>query len=314
MNKTVQPRIGVQRQTVFMDISVLQTFVEVVRQGSFAAVARDRNIDPSSISRAIASLEKELGIRLFQRTTRKLSPTEAGQLYFNRIEPLVEEMQQAVAMATDVSHQPKGALRVTASVSFGLQCIVPLLPGLEAQYPHLHVELLLTDAVVDLLSDRIDLAIRLGPLADSTLMAQRLLRTRYAVCASPDYLSRHGSPQTPEAVSAHNCLRFSLAGYRSRWRFRDASGAVSEVPVQGRTIISNAMGLRDCAIAGMGLALLPHWLIDDELAAGQLQRVLPDYAVTATHFETAAWLIYPSRRYVPMKVRAFIDYLKQHLS
>ena len=170
-----------------MDISTLQIFVEVMRQGSFAAVARDRDLDPSSVSRTIAALEKELGVRLFQRTTRRLSPTEAGTVYFERIEPLVEEMQQAIDIALDTAGQPKGTLRVTASVSFGQKCIVPLLPDFGFRYPELAIDLFLTDAVVDLFAERIDLAIRLGLLTDSTLVAQPLMRTRYRVCASPQY-------------------------------------------------------------------------------------------------------------------------------
>lgn len=293
---------------------MLQIFVEVMRQGSFAAVARDRNIDPSSVSRAIAGLEEELGIRLLQRTTRQLSPTEAGMAYFQRIEPLVEEMQQAIDIATDVTGQPKGTLRVTASVSFGLKCIVPLLSSFSVMYPDLTVDLLLTDAIVDLLAERIDVAVRLGPLADSTLIAQQLMRTRYSVCASPDYLKRWGQPQKLSDVEQHNCLLFPLAGFRSRWIFMDKNGDKSEIPVRGRVVISSAIALQQCAIAGMGLALLPHWLIDEDLNNGKLVNVFPDYQVTATDFNTAAWLIYPSRAYVPLKVRVFIDFLKKHIS
>ena len=296
-----------------MDVSTLQLFVEVVRQGSFAAVARDRRLDPSSVSRAIANLEKELGVRLLQRTTRQLSPTEAGLTYFERVEPLVEELHQALAVTTDMSQQPKGQLRVTASVSFGLTCIVPLLPQFEAQYPDLTVDLLLTDAVVDLLAERVDLAVRLGRLADSTLMAQRLMPTRYSVCASPAYLSRAAPLQQPQDVEHHDCLRFPLAGFRSRWRFQDHDGGLTEVAVSGRTVISSAIALQQCAIAGMGLALLPHWLIEADIQRGDLVRVLPEYAVTATDFNTAAWLVYPSRSYIPRKVRVFIDFLKAAL-
>jgi DNA-binding transcriptional LysR family regulator len=295
-----------------MELSVLQIFVEVMRQGSFASVARDRNIDPSSVSRTIAGLESELGTRLFQRTTRQLSPTEAGTVYFERIEPLVEEMQQAIAIATDISGQPKGKLRVTASVSFGLKCIVPLLPNFSTMYPELTVELLLTDAVVDLFAERIDVAVRLGRLADSTLIAQQLMQTRYSVCASPDYLNQWGQPQTPSDVEQHNCLLFPLAGFRTRWIFRARDGKKSEIPVRGHTIISNAIALQQCAITGMGLALLPHWLIDEDLRASTLLNVFPDYDVTATDFSTAAWLVYPSRAYVPLKVRVFIDLLKSY--
>lgn len=296
-----------------MDLAALQTFIAVMRQGSFATVARDRNIDPSTISRTIANLEKELGIRLFQRSTRKLSPTEAGQAYFHRIESLVEELSQANSAVSDRSTQPSGTLRVTASVSFGLKCIVPLLPDFEAQYPDLNIDLLLTDARVDLLAERIDLAIRLGPMPDSTLIAQPLMRTRYAICASPNYLQRHDTPVVPAEISQHNCLRFPLGGYRDRWRFRDESGQVEEVAVSGKTVISSAIGLRDCAIAGMGLALLAHWLIHDELHNGELVQLLPEYQVTATHFETFAWLVYPSKQYIPRKVEAFMAQLRQKL-
>jgi DNA-binding transcriptional LysR family regulator len=297
-----------------MELSVLQTFVEVVKQGSFAAVARERNLDPSSVSRAIAGLEEELGIRLLQRTTRQLSPTEAGMMYFQRIQPLVEEMQQAIDVATDVSGQPKGTLRITASVSFGLKCIVPLLPGFRMTYPDLTVDLVLTDANVDLFTERIDLAIRLGLLADSTLIAQQLIQTRYFICASPQYLKQWGHPKTPSDIEKHNCLLFPLAGFRSKWRFRNKDRDESEVFVRGHTIISNAIALQQCAIAGMGLALLPNWLISQDLRDGVLVNVFPDYDVTATEFTTAAWLVYPSRAYVPLKVRVFIDFLKQSIS
>jgi DNA-binding transcriptional LysR family regulator len=297
-----------------MELSVLQMFVDVVKQGSFAAVARERNVDPSSVSRAIAGLEAELGIRLLQRTTRQLSPTEAGMAYFQRIEPLVEEMQQAIDVAADMSGQPKGTLRITASVSFGLKCVVPLLPDFRSMYPDLTVDLLLTDTMVDLFTERIDLAIRLGLLADSTLIAQQLMQTRYFVCASPQYLQQWGHPKLPGDIEDHNCLLFPLAGFRTQWRFRDQHQAEAEVVVRGHTVISNAIALQHCAIAGMGLALLPNWLIGDDLRNGMLIDVFPSYQVTATEFGTAAWLVYPSRAYIPLKVRVFIDFLKQAIS
>ena len=297
-----------------MDISVLQLFVEVMQQGSFAAVARDRNVDPSSVSRAIAGLESELGVRLFQRTTRQLSPTEAGTTYFECIEPLLEEMQQAIDITTDVSGQPRGILRVTASVSFGHHCIVPLLPEFQARYPDLTVDLLLTDAVVDLLAERIDVAVRLGILDDSTLIAQRLIPTHYVVCGSPEYLKRVDTLKSPtDLAHHHHCLLFPLAGFRTRWLFKDKKDQLSEVPIAGKTVISSAIALQQCAIAGMGLALLPNWLVDADLRAGSLINVFPNYEVTATNFNTAAWLVYPSRTYIPRKVRVFIDYLKQSI-
>ncbi|BAY80566.1 transcriptional regulator LysR family protein [Calothrix parasitica NIES-267] len=296
-----------------MDLSVLQIFVEVMRHGSFAAVGRERNIDPSSVSRTIAGLESELGIRLFQRTTRKLSPTEAGVTYFERVEPLIEEIQQAADIAKDISGNPKGTIRVTSSVSFGLKCIVPLLPEFEAKYPELTVDLLLTDSVVDLFTERIDVAIRLGQLADSTLIIQKLMETRYSVCASPDYLKRYGQPQIPKDIEEHNCLLFPLIGFRSRWIFKNKTGNIQEISVGGNTIISNAIALQQCAVSGMGLTLLPHWLIDEDIDIGKLVKLFPDYKVTATDFNTAAWLLYPSRAYIPFKVRVFVEELRKHI-
>ena len=296
-----------------MDLSVLQIFIEVMRHGSFAAVARERNIDPSSVSRTVAGLESELGIRLFQRTTRKLSPTEAGMTYFERIEPLIEEMQQAADIAKDISGNPKGTIRVTCSGSFGIKCIIPLLPEFQAKYPELTIDLLLTDSVVDLLNERIDVAIRLGQPTDSTLIMQKLMETRYSVCASPDYLQQYGQPQIPKDIESHNCLLFPLIGFKTRWIFKHKTGNVQEIPVRGNTIISNAIALQQCAISGMGLTLLPHWLIDEDINTGKLVRLFPDYQVTATNFNTAAWLLYPSRAYIPLKVRVFVEELRKHL-
>jgi DNA-binding transcriptional LysR family regulator len=140
-----------------------------------------------------------------------------------------------------------------------------------------------------------------------------LIPTRYFVCASPNYLQQYGHPRSPQEIEHHNCLLFPLAGFRSQWRFRDAKGQECEVMVRGRTTISNAVALAQCAIAGMGVALLPHWLIDDDLRDGRLVDIFPAYAVTATEFNTAAWMVYPSRTYVPIKVRVLMDFLKQSI-
>jgi DNA-binding transcriptional LysR family regulator len=294
-----------------MDLLALRIFVEVMRRGSFAAVARDRNLAPSSISRAIATLEDDLGIRLFQRTTRQLAPTEAGRIYFERIEPIVDELERAQLMAADVSDQPRGTLRVTTPVTFGQIVIIPLLPELTATYPELSLELLMTDAMVDLLAERVDVALRLGRLADSGFTAHRLCDMAFAVCASPGYLERRGRPRTPGDLERHDCLVFLMGGYRTRWRFRSRKGAITEVPIHGRCVISNALALRECAVAGMGPVLLPRWVVARELRSGALIDLFPGHDVTATDFDSAAWLLYPSRAYLPLKVRVFVDFLKQ---
>ena len=296
-----------------MDLSSLQIFAEVMRRGSFAAVARDRDVSPSAISRSVAALEAELGLRLFQRTTRRLAPTETGALYFARIEPLLGELEQARQAATDVGEEPSGTLRVTASVAFGQVCLVPLLPELHRRYPELALELLLSDSNLDMVAERIDVALRLAPRMDSGLIGLRLFDTHYRVCASPDYLARTGEIGAPQDLSELSCLVFALPGYRSRWIFLDRAGERTEVQIDGRFVISSALGLRDCALNGLGPALLANWLIDDDIAAGKLVDLYPHHRVTATDFDTAAWLLYPSRAYLPLKVRAFIDFLKPRL-
>ncbi len=296
-----------------MNLAALEMLASVVKLGSFAAAAREQEIDPSSVSRSIAALEHELGLRLFQRSTRQLALTEAGGLYFERMQPLLEELQQAHLVAADVSASPKGRLRVTASNSFGLKCVVPALPSLAQRYPQLQVELLMTDAVVDLVAERIDLAVRLGTLADSSLVAHPLMRTTYRVCASPAYTAQAGKPKRPVDLTRHACLLFPLTGFRSRWVFRDRQGVQVEVPVSGSLHASNALALQHCAVAGMGVALLPEWLVADDLAAGRLIDLFTRHQVSATDFNTGAWFVYPSRAYVPLKVRAFMAHLQQHL-
>lgn len=297
-----------------MDVESLRIFVEVVRRGSFAAVARDRNVDPSSVSRAVASLEQELGARLVHRSTRHLGLTEAGDLFFVRVESLVDELDRAREEALAVSAGPIGTLRLTASVAFGHQCLLPLLPKFCALYPTLKLELLLTDAVVDLVSERVDLAIRLGANLDTSLIGVKLLNTRYRVCASPAYLAQARPLQAPQDLVHHKCVLFMQPAFRTRWLFRDAAGVVSEVPVAGDLVISTALAIRQCALDGLGPALLASWLIEGDIAQGRLIDPFPDYRVAATSSESAAWLLYPSRAYLPNKVRVMIDFLKQSLS
>ena len=294
-----------------MDIEIVRLFVEVARRGNFAAVARDRDADPSTVSRSVAQLEEELGVRLFQRSTRRVALTEAGEIYLARVAALVDELDRARDDARGVSSGPTGILRLTSSVAFGNQRLVPLLPEFRTRYPGVKLELLLTDSVLDLVADRVDLAVRLGRRVDSDFVATRLFDTQYRVCASPAYLQGHQQPVVPEDLRQHRCLLFALPDFRSRWLFRDRQGAVQEVPVEGDVTILSAQALHACALAGMGPVLLASWLIDEDIAQGRLVDLFPDYRVTATDFDTAVWLLYPSRAHLPNKVRVMIDFLKQ---
>jgi DNA-binding transcriptional LysR family regulator len=294
-----------------MDTNSLKLFVEVAKLGSFAAVARRLDLDPSSVSRTIAALEEQLGVRLFQRTTRQLTLTEAGEIYLQRIAPLLNEFDYALDEANKVSRGPSGTLRMTASVSFGQLCILPHIPEFRSLYPEVKLELLLTDAVVDLVADGIDLACRLAPKFNSELVGTRLIDTHYCVCASPDYLKLMPPLECPEDLEQHHCLVFTLPEYRSQWKFKDNNENLTLVNIRSNISISSALALREAALLGMGPALLAHWLVDDDIAQGKLIQLLPKYQVTAEDFDTAAWLIYPSRHFLPNKTRVMIDFLKQ---
>lgn len=296
-----------------MDVENLRIFVEVVRRGSFAAAARDRNVDPSAVSRAVTSLESELGTRLLQRSTRRMGLTEAGSLFFDRIEALIDELDHARDEVLEAGARAVGTLRLTASVSFGHLCLLPLLAKFRALYPALKLELLFTDTALDLVSERVDLAIRLGASLDTSLIGVKLFNTRYRVCASPAYLAREKPLRVPQDLGDHKCMSFTLPEFRTRWLFRDSTGTESEVGIDGDVIISSALALRECALADMGPTLLANWLIDDDIAQGRLVDPFPNYQVTATNFETAVWLLYPSRTYLPNKVRVMIDFLKKNL-
>lgn len=295
-----------------METAHLRVFVEVVKRGGFAAVARDSNVDPSSISRAVAALESEFGARLFQRTTRKLTLTEAGASLLARVDPLLEELERARDEVASIGSEPRGTLRLTASVAFGQLCLVPHLPAFRRAFPHLKLELILNDTNLDLIAERIDLAIRLAPSYRGDVVGSKLFATRYRIAASPAYLAREGAPRTPRDLSARDCLLFPLPDFRERWLFR-RGGVLEEVPVQGSFILSTALALRSAALDGLGPVLLADWHLHDDFAQGRLVDLFPQHEVTATTFDTAAWLLYPSRSYLPHKVRATIDFLRKHL-
>lgn len=296
-----------------MNIDDIRLALDVAARGGFAETARALDRDPSSVSRAIAALEARLGARLFQRTTRRLSVTEAGVRYLERAQAALEELDRAQEDAT-ADGAPTGTLRLTASVAFAQTRLVPLLSAFRAAFPDLAVDLLMTDARVDLVADRIDLAIRLAPALDEDAIVSKLMDTRYRVVANPGYLAKHGSPMAPADLVTRDCPRFALPGYRSHWRFRDATGRVETVPVGGGVMISNALALRQAALDGLGPTLLADWLIDADVASGSLIDLFPAFHVTATEFDTAAWIVYPSRAFLPAKTRAAIDFLRAHIA
>ena len=293
-----------------MNTDELILFSHVAHHGSFAAAAKALDVDPSSVSRTIANLEASLGTRLFQRTTRRMSLTEDGARYLARAVPLAEDLHAMRAETLATRGKPTGTLRLTASVSFGQTAITPLLPRFAEAYPDIAVECLFTDANLDLIAERIDLAIRLAPAIDGDVIVSKLTDTRYRVVASPDYIDREGWPATPSDLAARKCLLFNLPAWRKSWRFKDRTGKTRDVPISGNFVLSPAGALREAARAGLGPALLADWLVGTDIEENRLVDLFPDFEVTATSFDTAAWLVYPSRSYLPAKTRAMIDFLR----
>ncbi len=287
--------------------------IEVARHASFAGAARQRLLDPSSVSRTVAQIEAELGFRVFQRTTRSMSLTDVGERYIRRIEAALQELDAAAEEATLLHATPQGRLRMTASVAFGQRCLVPLLPKFRSEFPALQLELILTDSNLDLIGEGIDLAIRLGPGLTGDVVGAKLMDTHYRVCASAAYLRKAPKLAGPADLAAAAALLFTFPGFRSHWLFRNRRGVVTDVAVKGDILISNALALRECALAGLGPALLPDWLIDDDIADRRLIDLYPGYEVTATTFDTAAFLLYSNRTFLPGKVRLTIDFLRRHL-
>lgn len=296
-----------------MDTELLSIFTDVMRRGSFAAVARDRQVNPATISRSILTLEQHLKLRLFQRSTRKLEPTEAGRLYFERVEPIIEELKRAELNAADISKHPSGVLRITCPVSFAELNITPLLPKFSALYPELSFELVLTDTILDLIAEHIDVAVRVGVLEDSSMIAHRLCSMDMRICATPEYLRRYGHPSKPAELSQHVTLMHALRGFTpNSWRLIDKRGKKEEVPLQPKLRTSNAMALKQCALAHMGITLQATWMVGRELADGSLVDLFPQHRVSATTTgDAAAWALIPSRHYTPQKTTLFIDFLKQ---
>ncbi|MEN0064453.1 MAG: LysR family transcriptional regulator [Myxococcota bacterium] len=292
-----------------MHVEQLELLIAVVREGSFAAAARQSRVHPSAVSRAITGLEHELGFRLLQRSTRSLRLTEAGERYLDRVEPLVSGLADAARYAKDAHEVLAGSVRATVPTSFAWEALTPHLPHLHTQFPDIRFDWVVTDRRLDLLESRLDFAVRLGQVADAHVVAQRVKRMTYRLVASPDWIERHGLPSTLDALPVDQTLRFPL-DETPVWRFRTADGLV-EVPVRGPLIASNTRILRDAAEQGLGVTVLPDWLVDEAIAQGRLVVLLEDLAVTLTTFDASVWIVLPTRRYVPARVRAVCDALRE---
>lgn len=282
----------------------MAAFVEVVDGRSFSAAARRLGLTRSAVSRQVAGLEDRLGARLLNRTTRRLSVTEAGAVYHQHCVRILAEAEAAERAVMDLDEAPRGLLRINAPMSFGLGHLGPALAAFACAHPALTVDLTLDDRVVDLVGEGYDMAVRIADLPPSTLIARRLAVNRRVLCAAPAYLARAGRPQRPEDLARHACLAYSYLATGNDWRFRGPDGPVT-VRIDPVMSVNNGDVLRQMAVAGLGILLSPTFIAGDDLRSGALVPLLEDWIEA----DTGIFAIYPHGRHLSPKVRAVVDFL-----
>jgi DNA-binding transcriptional LysR family regulator len=289
------------------DLNAAHLFVEVVQQGSFTNAAKVLGLPKSTLSRRIGDLETRLGARLLQRTTRKLSLTDLGAAYFERVNRIVSELGEAEAAVLDAQNTPRGVLRVTAPPDLGMVILPKALPEFTVLYPEVHVVLDLSGRRVDLIQEGFDVALRAGHLVDSSLIAKSIATSSMAIYASPEYLEARGTPQRLEELASHDCLVFGTTPDR-KWHF-ERNGRTHEVSVTGRIAAQDFGYLRFATLAGGGVALLPNMLVGPDVHHGRLVQLLSDF----THAQDTLYVVYPSRNFLPAKTRAFVDFITERM-
>ena len=288
-------------------VAGMRILVRVVDSGNFSAAARQLGIAPSSVSRQINELEEDLGARLFARTTRKLSLTEAGQLYYERASSIINDVAEA-KLAISQLGSPSGILRITVPSGIGRELVVSAVPAFLDKYPAIKIVLSMTDRMVDIVDAGIDVAIRVGRQRDSSFKARKIGESRRIVCASTAYLKKAGIPKTPADLETHNCITWRDHPGHNSWEFRGPSGP-SKVRVSGSFFAKNADAIVAATVAGLGLSLLPEWNMRIELRQKQLRVVLADcQAIPAS---SPVYAVHAHQRHVPPKIRVFIDFLKE---
>jgi DNA-binding transcriptional LysR family regulator len=289
-------------------VAGLQLFVRIVETGSFSKASADLGITQPTATKHVAALEARLGARLFHRSTRGVTPTEVGTLYYERCKLITREIEDADSLAGLLQTGVSGVLRINSSVAFGRRVLTPLVLEFMRQHPALQVDLGFEDRYVNLVEQGIDVAVRMGRLADSTLGARWLGVNPWVLVASAPYLVAHGTPAEPAEVSSHTALVYSSVQGDERWHFTGAGGLTVSVPVQGPLRSNNLSVLLAAVRAGMGLALLPRYVAHDSLASGALVPLLETWALPAQEIHA----VYPSPKLLPAKVRSFCDFLAQH--
>lgn len=292
-------------------LNAMRMFVRAVELGSFSRAADAMGVKTSAVSRAVAGLEQDLNTGLVYRTTRRMHLTEPGATFYEHARGVLKALDEARSAATALDSRPQGLIRLHAPGGFSRRHIMPYMASFLALYPDIRVEATLTDVRVDLVAVGADVAIRIGALSDSTLVARKLAPHRRVLCASPDYLANRHPIREPADLLRHNCLIYTLQP-TDRWFFRSLiSDEMEEVPITGTLRVDDAEPLRDAALAGLGVVLLPSWLIGQDLREGTLTPLLPDRFAMISPAPSGVFAVYPPRRKVPPKVRALLEFLQK---
>jgi DNA-binding transcriptional LysR family regulator len=286
-------------------LSAIQVFAQVVETGSFAKAAERLGLSTSAASRHVAELETHLQTRLLNRTTRRVSLTESGRAFYERAVQLLADLAEAEQEASSAAVVPRGTIRLTTSVNFGVRHVAPAIAEFLAAHREVRFDVSLSDRVVDLVEEGFDLAIRVGPPGPENLVARKLGETRLVPCASPDYLAKRGAPQAPEDLARHDCFTYEYVSPRNVWRFRDRSGAERSVRVSGPLHSNNGDLLAEVAARGRGIVFEPAFIVGPEVRAGRLVPLLQDYEP----LPVPIYAVYPSRKHLSAKVRRFVEFL-----
>jgi len=289
----------------------MEVFVLAAELKSFSAAGRRLKLSPSAVSKLVSRVEERLGTRLLVRSTRTLELTPEGDIYLRRARRILKEIDETEELVAGGREEARGLLRVNSSVGFGERCILPLLGEFAERHPKVRLDLTLTDGVIDLIGERTDIAIRVGPMRDSSLMARRLFSSRRVIVASPDYLKKHGTPRTPEDLDQHNCIGFNFRRSLDEWPFRDpGNDSVYTKAITGNIQVSSGSIKRQLCLLGVGIGRIGEFHVRPDIEAGQLVPILEDYNGGDTELVHA---VYAGHEHLAARIRAFIDFLVEKI-
>lgn len=288
-------------------LTSMLVFTKVAKAGSFASAAKELGLSRAMATKHVMQLENGLGIRLLNRTTRNLSLTEVGMVYLERCLQILDEMEEMEIAVTRLQTEPRGILKVSATPFFGAYHLAPAIAAYTEVYPDVNVELMLQASYIDLIEEGFDLAIHLDELRDSSLIARKLGSSQRLVCGAPSYFKKHGVPKTPDDLRKHNCLVNSILPPRDQWQFSIPGGETTVVRVSGTMHSNVADALRMAGLSGLGLVLLPTYMVGQDIRKGRLQAVLTDYVPAPLEIHA----VYPHRKHLSAKVRTFVDFLHE---